>query len=153
MIRHASKKLGVMVTAVILALSSMAVTVQAATVPKPAVYSLQNDTMPIWDYIITIAGDITISDSGWTKVHVYTNGDFLDIDKIKVKIELQRLEDRSWNTIKTWTESKDASTITVDKETAVYKGYSYRLKVTTYVYKDGSQLEQATETFNYGFYN
>lgn len=153
MMKQTLKKLGIMATAFMLALSSIAVTAQAATVPKPAVHSSKDGVMPIWDYVILISADMTISDSGWTDVHVYSACEYGEVNKIKIKIEVQRLENSSWKTVKTWTESRDSSSNIIEKETAVYKGYSYRLRVTTYAYYDNTLLEQVTENFNYGYYN
>lgn len=152
MIKRAMKKSGVMAMAFMLSLSSIAMTAQAAVVPRTMVRSSQDDIMPIWDYVILIVGDITISDSGWTDVFVDVGCD-REVNKLQVKIELQRLENSSWKTVKTWSVSANDSVLTAEKSTGVYKGYSYRLKVTVKAYKDGTFLEQVTETFDYGFYN
>lgn len=151
MIKQKVKKIGVVAMTCVLTMSSLSLVTQAA-VPKPAITASMDGVAPIWDYLITISGDMQISDSGWTTVTVYCNSNYNKVTKIKAKCELQRLENSKWNTIKTWTESRNISTILYEKETAVYKGYNYRLRVTAYAYSGSTLLEQATETFDYGYY-
>lgn len=152
MMKRSMKKLGVMAAAFTLALSSLTVTAQAAVFPRPVAASSMNEAVPMWDYLITMLGDLEINSLGYATITVYCNSEYGEVTKIKAKCELQRLENHNWKTIKTWTESNDISTISYVKETAVYKGYSYRLKITAYAYNGSTLLEQATETFDYGYY-
>ncbi len=151
--KKTTKKVGIMAASCMLACSSAVMTAQAASVPNTAVYSAQHGIMPLWDYVIMIAANMDISSSGWTDVFVDIGCDRNSVNKITALIEVQRLENRSWKTVKSWTETSNSSTLAVDKATAVYKGYNYRLKVTVSAYYSSTLLEKVTETFDYGFYN
>ncbi len=96
-----------------------------------------------WSYLTTIAADLGFDSNGYAFVSVMCDADANDVDKISVKCELQQY-DGGWNTIKTWTETKNSSAIMFDKEYAVAKGYSYRLKITASVYSDPILLEKVT---------
>lgn len=151
MIKQKLKKLGAVAVTFMLTVSSLAIVAQAA-VPKPSTALSLNNPAPRWNYIITIAGDLDINSLGLATVWVHCNSDFNSVTKIKAKCELQRLENRSWKTIKTWTETRDASSVMYEKEAALYKNYSYRLKITASAYSGSTLLESVSETFDYGYY-
>lgn len=107
---------------------------------------------PRWSYITMISADMEVDDWNAAQISVICNSDIFDTNRLKVKCELQQLNG-SWKTIKTWTEENDDSTISFDKEWAIAKNYSYRLRVTVSAYKDSKLLETVTENFDYGYYN
>lgn len=152
MMKQKAKKLRVMAMTFLLAMSSFGGVAHAAN-PAPVAALSMNSAMPRWNYLITMMGDLRIEDSGIATVIVYCNSDFRDVTKIKAKCELQRFESSGWKTIKSWTETDDVSSIGYEKHTAVYKDYSYRLRITAYAYNGSTLLEQATEIFDYGYYN
>lgn len=106
---------------------------------------------PSWSYLTTIAADLHFEDSGIVHVEVTCDGDDSDVDKITVKCELQQYNG-SWKTIKTWTETENDSIVWLEKDYAVAKNYSYRLKITASVYKGSVLLEQVTENYAEQFY-
>lgn len=68
-----------------------------------------------------------------------------DTDTVDLTMELQRLEDGTWTTIKTWTGSGTHFT-TLDKIWYVLTSYEHRIKVTAKIYNAaGVLLESQTE--------
>jgi hypothetical protein len=107
---------------------------------------------PQWSYLTMISAGMKINDHNVAKISVTCDSDMFDTNKVTAKCELQQLKG-SWETIKSWSETKNDSYIMYTKEFAVAKKYSYRLKVTASVYKDSKLLETVTEYFNYGYYH
>lgn len=107
---------------------------------------------PRWSHLMVMSGQMSIGRSGLARITAECQADYLTVNKVKLKTELQRLEKGSWKTIKTWTETDNSNVALYEKSYAVYKNYSYRLKITGYAYKNNSLVESATETFNYGYY-
>ena len=105
-----------------------------------------------WDYLVLISGTIDIDSSNRAHVEVMCTSDATEVDSLTVKCELQQL-DGSWKTIKTWTESSNGPDLGYEKDYAVYKGYSYRLKITAKAYQGSRQVESVTEYFDYRYYN
>ena len=105
-----------------------------------------------WDYLVLISGTIDIDSWNNAHIEVVCGADGGDVDKLTATCELQQL-DGSWKTIKTWTESNNNSDLAFEKDYAVYKGYSYRLKITAKAYQGSRQVESVTEYFDYGYYN
>lgn len=106
--------------------------------------------MPRWSYLGMMTAYMETDDSGRAKVSVTCDADF-EVNKITAKCELQQL-DGSWKTIKTWKETDNNHAITYTKNYGIYKNYSYRLKVTAYMYVDSKLVETVTETFDQGYY-
>jgi len=104
-----------------------------------------------WSHLIAMSGNMSVNDSGIATITAECRADYMTVDQVKLKCELQQL-DNSWKTIKTWTETANKNSIIYEKEYAIYKNYSYRLKITSYVYSNGTLLETATENFDYGYY-
>ena len=72
-----------------------------------------------------------------------------DSDSAMLYCLLQRYEDGGWVTIKSWAHT-DTITAYVDKQYAVYRGYTYRLKVTGYALDSaGNILETVTQYSTY----
>ena len=107
---------------------------------------------PRWSHLTYISGHIEIDDDNDAWVSVVADASPQDADTLTVKCELQQLKN-SWKTIKSWTEKSDDTSVLLDGEYAVYKGYSYRIKVTAKAYKGSTLKETVTEYFNYGYYN
>lgn len=136
----------------LLILSSLAVPAQAAA-PGLKPSTAKMGVVPRWDYIMTMAADLEIEDSGWATVTVSVISDYSEVSKLKLKTDLQMLENAKWKTLKSWSETEDSSTILYQKNYAVAKGHRYRLKLTAYAYDGGTLLEQVTETYDYGIFN
>lgn len=105
---------------------------------------------PRWNYLITIGSNLEFS-GDFADVNIVCDADAFDVDKITVKTELQKF-DGSWKTVKSWSESRNASTIRYSKSYAVAKNYSYRVKVTASVYKDSKLLETVVDEGPYEFF-
>jgi len=117
---------------------------------------LMTVTMPAfaavsWTYLITMGGDLDFEDNNVVHVDVMSDADVNDVDKMTLKCELQQYKG-SWQTIKTWTETRNAAEITYTKDYVVAKNYSYRIKLTASAYKNSKLLEQETEVFAEQFY-
>lgn len=106
---------------------------------------------PRWSYLTTIAADLHFEDNGIVHVEVMCDGDDWDVDKITAKCELQQYNG-SWKTIKTWTQTENDSIVWLEKDYAVAKNYSYRLKVTASVYQGSVLLEEVTGEYAEQFY-
>lgn len=107
---------------------------------------------PRWSHWTMLAGDIDVESDNWILVTVAADCSPAEADNVKVTCELQQLNG-SWKTIKSWTQSnKDDTTILMQKNYAIAKNYSYRLKVTAKAYKGTKLLETVTSYFDYGYY-
>ena len=107
---------------------------------------------PRWNYLILISGDLNISNLGVAKANVTCVADANDIDKLVITAKIQRLED-NWKTVKSWTVTEYSNSTTFDKQTGVYKNYSYRLQVTVKAYSGSTLKETVTQDFDYGYYS
>jgi len=100
-----------------------------------------NDIMhPRYSRIYSIVTDLDIDSSGKStcncKVRSGTATDTVDLT-----MELQRLENGNWNTIKTWT-SSGTRLAYLAKNWYVLSGYDYQLRITAEVYdSDGNLME------------
>jgi len=63
----------------------------------------------------------------------------------KVQVTLQRYQNSAWTAIKSWSDSRTGAICGVTGNYYITKGYSYRVKVSVYVYNSsGSLLESDT---------
>lgn len=131
--RYAKK--GFLVVLSIMILMASAVTVHAAA---------------RWTYLITIGSNLDFS-GDYAEIDIACDADANDVDKITAKCELQQF-DGSWKTIKKWSETSNGSEIMYSKSYPVYKNYSYRVKVTASVYKNGILLEEVVDEGPYQFF-
>lgn len=117
---------------IILVFSVMSPTVLAA--------AEDNAVQPRYLRISTFDTAFGIDSSGkstcYCRVRTYESTDIIELT-----MELQRLEDSGWKTIKTWTGS-DTHINSLDKNWYVVTSYEYRLEVTAKIYdSDGTLLE------------
>lgn len=137
---------------ILMPLCAMTLAVSSIAAHAPIAYaSAVSVPSPRWSYLTMIRGSMKVNDKNIAKILVACDSDAFDTDKIAAKCELQQL-DGSWKTIKTWKEENSGNALLYDKEWAIAKNYSYRLKVTAYAYKDSVLLESVTEYFDYGYY-
>lgn len=111
---------------------------------------------PRWSYFTTVVGDLDISDSGKATILVTSSADRNKVDEVRAECDLQRLEGSTWKTIKTWSaksESGSPHIVDIRKTYYVEKGYSYRIRVTSKAYVDGSVVETITSDFDYGYFH
>lgn len=110
------------------------------------------EATPRWNYMMSMSGDLDINNLGVATAHVSCFANASTIDEMRVTCVLQKL-DGSWKNQKTWTVSDTSASILFSKQTAVYKNYSYRIKVTAKAYANGSLKETVTQYYDYGYYN
>ena len=121
-----------------------------------AVAGPQKRVDPRWSYFTTVVGDLDISSSGKATAMATVSANKSKVDKVKVTCNLQRFENGSWKTVKSWSEESDTDTphiVMMEKTYYVVEGYSYRIEVKSKAYKDGALKESITSTFDYGFFN
>lgn len=109
--------------------------------------------LPRWNYLLSISADLDINSLGVATVDVTCNANASTINEMKATIAVQRFENGSWKTVKSWTTSDQDASIYFTKSCAVYKNYSYRVKVTAKAYANGSLKETVTQDFDFGYYN
>ena len=111
---------------------------------------------PRWSYFTTVVGDLDISSSGKATAMATVSANKSKVDKVKVTCNLQRFENSSWKTVKSWSEESDADTphgVMREKTYYVVEGYSYRIEVKSKAYMDGALKESITSTFDYGYFH
>ena len=65
---------------------------------------------PRWSYFTTVVGDLDISSSGKATAMATVSANKSKVDKVKVTCNLQRFENGSWKTVKSWSEESDTDT-------------------------------------------
>ena len=111
---------------------------------------------PRWSYFTTVVGDLDISSSGKATAMATVSANKSMVDKVTVTCNLQRFENSSWKTVKSWSEESDADTphvVMMEKTYYVVEGYSYRIEVKSKAYMDGALKESITSTFDYGYFH
>lgn len=117
-----------------------------------AMTAFANTPQPRWSHWTMLSGGIEVQSDNLAQCTVLCDCSPAEADNVKVTCELQQY-DKSWKTIKSWTESnKDGTELLIQKYYGIAKNYSYRLKVTAKAYKGTKLLETVTEYFNYGYY-
>ncbi|MEY8355222.1 hypothetical protein AALB39_17955 [Lachnospiraceae bacterium 54-53] len=106
---------------------------------------------PFWSYMIAMSGRMSVNSFGLATITAECRADALTVDKVNLKCELQQL-DGTWKTIKTWAETDNSNAALFSKNYAIYKNYSYRLKITSSAYSKNTLLESVSEYFDYGYY-
>lgn len=106
---------------------------------------------PRWSHWTMLTGDIEIVSDNACLITVICDCSAREADNVKITCELQQYNG-SWKTIKSWSKSVDETSISLEKNYAIAKNYSYRLKVTAKAYKGTKLLETVTSYFEYGYY-
>ena len=125
------------------------VTILCAIAAPASATTIDNIVQPRWTYLNSVYAYLDIN---WLGVATCegraTARDFVNVE---VVVRLQQLKDTGWATIKSWT-STGTLTASASGSYAVYKGYTYRVSVTGYVYDASGKLVEtgtATDTFVY----
>lgn len=115
------------------------VLILGSAVPAFAAES-ESAVTPRYTYIASISAALEISSLG---VANCGGSCFVpEADTVKFTCKLQRYEDSSWTTIKTWTDT-DAPTCGLSKYYAVHSGYTYRVRTTCSVYNASGVLVES----------
>lgn len=105
---------------------------------------------PMFSYINVFQSIFDISDSGKTSNTVFL--DARNVDEVVVEAYLQQYKGGSWNTIKTWSSSRNGTSCGLSKDWYVVSGYSYRLVTYRYVYQGNKSVESTTDTSSMIYY-
>lgn len=111
-------------------------------VMSPAALAATGDStvQPLYCRIGTYIIEFDINSSGKSTCYCSVTSD-TSTDSVELTMELQRLKDGDWNTIKTWTGS-GTWLATLDKTWYVTSGYEYQLKITAEVYDSSGSLRE-----------
>lgn len=123
-------------------------TICAVVVPASA--ATGNEIVPYFNHINSIYAWITIDEFTGIATCV---GEVRakQMNPVKVVVQLQKLEDGLWKTLETWTNT-GTYYATKDGNYCVPSGYTYRTKVTGYIYdSDGNIIESGSTTDQYTY--
>lgn len=101
-----------------------------------------SEIKPNFTYISIFTNDFEISVSGKASVSSYLSA--RNIDKLIIKVDLQRFMDGKWTTVKSWTESSNGINGGLSGSYYVLKGYIYRAISQGMVYKNGVLVESTS---------
>lgn len=105
-----------------------------------------NVAVPYMLYIKSAGGMLDVSSGGSANIEVYVKGTS-SVTKVSITAKLQQYKNGSWSTIKTFTKSKDSTSVTLSDTYPVTKGYTYRVQSTVTAYCGGAS-ETRTVTSN-----
>lgn len=86
--------------------------------------------------------DFGISSSGKARVESVLSA--RDCDKVKINMYLQRYQNGNWVSIKSWSDTRNSTSMLLSKEWYVASGYQYRMKSYGYVYNNGQLVESSS---------
>ena len=142
------KKAFSLVLCMVMCMGLFAVPSFAAVKPGTDVVSPQNIAIAATDNILELGSLGKLTCLGSTEVQDGYNA--------KVTVELQRHQNGSWTTIKTWSDYGDAFAA-IEKDYYVTSGYYYRLKLTHQAYTAGGTLVETiykySDVINYNVQN
>ena len=128
----------------ILIISTIPLTV-AADIPT------DNQAQPCYTYIDAVSAGLSINSSTGLATCSGTGYAKGTTDVVSLTVLLQQSKDGTWHTLKSWSGSNTNMAV-VEGQLYVYKGYTYRTKVTEIVYdKNGNFLESASCTYEQAY--
>ncbi len=107
------------------------------------------DIAPMSVYISSTANSLSIS--GGTATCNASIRATSQIGKCEIISKLQRYQNGSWTTLKTFTETASTYYASQSETYSVSRGYSYRLVTSFYVYRNGIVVESAQKTSSYDY--
>lgn len=124
--------------------------VLVCTVAFPASAATSTDVEPLYDHINSVYANLSIN----KLLGIATCTGRINAKKIvpvKVIVRLQQYNEGTWTTVTSWNETGTAS-VSCTNQYAIYSGYTYRVRVTGYVYdSEGVIQESATVTHTVEF--
>ncbi len=96
-------------------------------------------------------GNLVISSSGMATVGAKVVSSASNTNKVFLHVYLQQYKDGAWQTYKYWVTSSQSTSCTLTQSIAVDKGYSYRVKVSSWVMANGNS-EQVVKYTNSQWY-
>ena len=139
-----TRLIGMLLAACILAVNTT--TVFAARKPDTGI-SIQ------WSDVSTITSNMKVD--SWGVATISATGQAKaasSADSVEVIADLQKYENGSWTSLKSWSDKKDIKFATLSEKYAIAKGYSYRVYITVNAYKGNTLLETADDIYYYGLY-
>lgn len=94
---------------------------------------METSIQPLNLYTEELWGDISISDSGLARVKAKCITSESNIKKINLHVYLQKYVNEEWISIQYWPATSQTNICTLNKSIEVAQGYSYRVKVSSYV--------------------
>lgn len=88
-------------------------------------------------YISSASAKLSIGSDGSAQIETKLFGTS-SVTKVSITAKLQQYKNGSWSTIKTFTKSKDSTSVTLSDTYPVTKGYTYRVQSTVTAYCGGA---------------
>lgn len=112
----------------------------------PAMAAVGEPTVsPCYAYIQRISAGLSIDETlGITSCKTSC---FVAAESVKLTCTLQRYNGSSWTTVKSWSETGEYS-VALNKNWAVYSGYTYRVKATCSVYNSSGALVESGSIYS-----
>lgn len=129
--------------ALCLVLCMVAIPVPQAMAAAPTTGG-ETEIMPLMEYINDADYDFVISD-GTASMYAMVRGQYPTATKCEVVVELQKKGLLFWDTVESWTVTKDGRSAEVDVSHKVTAGKTYRMVATVTVWS-GSDSETKTMT-------
>lgn len=93
--------------------------------------------VPYMLYIDSTSAALDISSGGTAQIETKLFGT-ASVTKVSITAKLQQYKNGDWTTIKTFTKSKDSTSVTLSDTYPVTKGYTYRVQSTVTAYCGGA---------------
>lgn len=125
----------------------MIIVVLCSMVGPVSATTADNMIQPRWSYLNSVTAYLDIN---WLGVASCTGSAIARNDvEVKVVVNLQQLTDTGWATVNSWSSTGNI-TASASGRYAVYRGYTYRVTVTGYVYDSNGKIIEtgsAIDTF------
>ena len=113
----------------------------------PASAAIIDDVEPMYTHISRVYASLTIDESlGIATCTGSVNAK--TITPAKVIVRLQSYQNGAWLTVKSWSSTGTAVASSTNSY-AIYKGYSYRVYVTGYVYDSEGVIQESASIYDY----
>lgn len=116
----------------------------------PASAAVKEEAGLLWNKIYNIYASISVNET----IGIVTCTGTVTAKNtypVKVYAQLQILENGSWRTLKSWTNTGTLSA-SVSNSYAVYSGYTYRVYVIGYVYDDSGNIVDSGSEYHSVYY-
>lgn len=122
----------------------MAVPMNASTDTNATVEKEEVLIQPRFTNISVFYNDFYITDQGKAVLTSYI--DARNVDECKINMYLQRYQNGSWITVKSWSVTESGTFCGIGKTWYVISGFQYRMTTYGYVYSNGVLLESTNQT-------
>lgn len=85
-------------------------------------------------YAESITGNLSIATNGEANVRAQVLSSSDDTERIYLYVYLQRYVNEEWVNYKSWLQTSQTQTCTLNKSVEVLHGYSYRIEISAYIY-------------------